>query len=122
MATSITFNEIEKIIQEKLFYNILFEEYYRAPEIIGTGFRMSQYEFIINMVVIRPFPVNKILELAEKIGEKYNIFVKKNIRTERPRWSLDYPTPYTYSYKFYITSEHDESILSDESFKKMLLK
>ena len=92
MATSITFNEIEKIIQEKLFYNILFEEYYRAPEIIGTGFRMSQYEFIINMVVIRPFPVNKILELAEKIGE------------------------------IYITSEHDESILSDESFKKMLLK
>ena len=122
MATSITFNEIEKIIQEKLFYNILFEEYYRKPEIIGTGFRMTKYEFIINMVVIRPFPVNKILELAEKIGEKYNIFVKKNIRTERHRWSLDYPTPYAYSYKFYITLEHDESILIDESFKKMLLK
>ena len=122
MATSITFSQIEKIIQEKLFYDILFEEYYRKPEIIGTGFRMTPYEFIINMVVIRPFPTDSIIELSKKIGEKYNIFVKKNIRTETPRWSLDYPTPYTYSYKFYITSEHDENTLGDESFKKMLLK
>ena len=77
MATSITFSQIEKIIQEKLFYNILFEEYYRKPEIIRTGFRMTPYEFIINMVVIRPFPTDSIIELSKKIGEKYNIFVKK---------------------------------------------
>ena len=122
MATAISFDEIEKIIQEKLFYKVLFTEYYRNKDIIGTGFRMTKYDFIINMVVVRAFPVAKILELAEKISEKYNIFVHNNIRTEKPRWSLDYPTPYTYSYSFYITSEHDESILEDENFQRILLK
>ena len=122
MATAISFDEIEKIIQEKLFYKVLFTEYYKNKDIIGSGFRMTKYDFIINMVVVKPFQIAKILELAEKIGEKYNIFVHKNIRTEKSRWSLDYPTPYTYSYNFYITSEHDESNLRNEDFKRMLFK
>ena len=83
---------------------------------------MTKNDFIINMVVTRPFTISKILELAEKIAEKYNIFVHKNIRNEMPRWSLDFPTPNSYSYSFFIVSEHDEENLSNEDFKKMLFK
>ena len=120
--TAISFDEIGKIIQEKLFYKILFGEYYKNNDIIGTGFRMTKNDFIINMVVSRPFTISNILELAEKIAEKYNIFVHKNIRNEMPRWSLDFPTPNSYSYSFFIVSEHDEENLNNEDFKKMLFK
>ena len=120
--TAISFDEIEKIIQEKLFYKILFPNIIKTILFIGSGFRMTKYDFIINMVVTRPFTVSKILELAEKIGEKYNVFVHKNVRNEMPRWSLDFPTPNSYSYSFFIVSEHDEEHLSNEDFKKMLFK
>ena len=122
MAVAISFNELEKIIQEKLFYKLLFNEYYQNNDLIGSGFRMTKYDFIINMVLVRPFNISTITKLAEKFGEKYNLFVEKNVRHEKLRWSLDYPTPSTYSYSFFITSEHDENNLCNENFKKMLVE
>ena len=41
MAVAITFNELEKIIQEKLFYKILFKEYFKTDHLIGHGFTIS---------------------------------------------------------------------------------
>ena len=122
MAVAISFNELEKIIQEKLFYKLLFNEYYQNNDLIGSGFRMTKYDFIINMVLVRPFNILTITKLAEKIGEKYNLFVEKNVRHEKPRWSLDYPTPSTYTYSLFITSEHDETNLCNENLKKMLVE
>ena len=45
--TAISFDEIEKIIQEKLFYKILFGEYYKNNDNIGTGFRMTKNDLIL---------------------------------------------------------------------------
>ena len=120
MAVAITFNELEKIIQEKLFYKILFKEYFKTDHLIGHGFRMTKNNFIINMVLARQLSISVIQDLAGKIGQKYNIFVDKNAREEKPRWSLDYPTPNSFSYIFFIESEHDESNLNSENFKKMI--
>ena len=120
MAVAITFNELEKIIQEKLFYKILFKEYFKNDHLIGHRFRMTKHNFVINMVLVRQLSISVIQDLAGKIGQKYNIFVEKNAREEKPRWSLDYPTPYSFSYSFFIDSEHDESNLSSDHFKKMI--
>ena len=115
MAVAITFNELEKIIQEKLFYKILFKEYFKNDHLIGHGFRMTKNNFVINMALVRQLSISVIQDLAGKIGQKYNIFVEKNTREEKPRWSLDYPTPYSFSYSFFIESEHDESNLNSEN-------
>ena len=81
---------------------------------------MTKNNFVINMVLVRQLSISVIQDLAGKIGQKYNIFVEKNAREEKPRWSLDYPTPYSFSYSFFIESEHDESNLNSENFKKMI--
>ena len=120
MAVAITFNELEKIIQEKLFYKILFKEYFKNDHLIGHGFRMTKNNFVINMVLVRQLSISVIQDLAGKIGQKYNIFVEKNAREEKPRWSLDYPMPYSFSYSFFIESEHVESNLNSENFKKVI--
>ena len=101
MAVAITFDELEKTIQEKLFYKILFKEYFENDHLIAHGFRMTKNNFVINMVFVRQLSIAALQELARKIGEKYNIFVEKNAREEKPRWSLDYPTPYSFSYNFF---------------------
>ena len=40
---------------------------------------------------------------------------------KKPRWSLDYPTPNSFSYSFLIESEHDESNLNSDRFFLILV-
>ena len=120
MAVAITFDELEKTIQEKLFYKLLFTDYFKNDHLITHGCRITKKNFVINMVFVKELSVAACQELARRIGEKYNVFVEKNKREEKPRWSLDYPTPYTFSYNFFIESEHDESNLCNNNYKKMI--
>ena len=42
MALATTFNDIEKAVQEKLFYKLFFIEYYQNENMIINGFRMNE--------------------------------------------------------------------------------
>ena len=120
MDVALSFNEIEKIIQEKLFYKILFNEYFKNDYLIGHGFKMMKNNFIIEMLFIRELSVGACQELASKIGSKCNVFVEKNQREERPRWAMSCVSDANFSYQFFINSEHDESNLCNEFVKKMI--
>ena len=121
MAVAISYDELEKTIEEKLFYRILFEEYLKNDHLIAHGFRITKKNFVINMVFVKELTVAACQNLARRIGEKYNVFVAKNKREEKPRWALEYPTPYSFSYQFFIESEHDETNLANHNYKKMIL-
>ena len=77
MAMALSFNETEKMIQEKLFYKILFNEYFKNDYLIGHGFKMTKNNFIIEMLFMRELSVGACQELASKISNKYNVFVEK---------------------------------------------
>ena len=111
MAVTLSFDEIEKMIQEKLFYKILFNEYFKNDHLIGHGFKMTKNNFIIEMLFMRELSVAACQELASKIGNKYNVFVEKNQREEKPRWAISCLTDINFSYQFFINSDHDESNL-----------
>ena len=85
MAVAITFDELEKTIQEKLFYKLLFTDYFKNDHLIAHGYRITKKNFVINMVFVKELSVAACQELARRIGEKYNVFVEKNKREEKPR-------------------------------------
>ena len=81
MAVAINFDELEKTIQEKLFHKLLFTDYFKNDH----GYRITKKNFVINMVFVKELSVAACQELARRIGEKYNVFVEKNKREEKPR-------------------------------------
>ena len=78
MALATTFNDIEKAVQEKLFYKLFFIEYYQNENMIINGFRMNENDFIIHMILTVPLHLSTIIGLRETIKEIYNLFVEKN--------------------------------------------
>ena len=67
MALATTFNDIEKAVQEKLFYKLFFTEYYRNENMIINGFRMNENDFIIHMTLTVPLHLSTIIGLRETI-------------------------------------------------------
>ena len=82
---------------------------------------MTKDSFVIEILFLKELSVAACNELAEKIGQKYNLFVKKNKRSEKPRWAITCITQdHSWSYQFFIHSEHDESNLCNEFIKKVI--
>ena len=120
MAAALSFNEMEKMIQEKLFYKILFYEYFKNDHIAGHGYKMTKESFVIEILFLRQLSIAACNELAEKIGKRYNVFVEKNQRSEKPRWAISCISDISWSYQFFIHSEHEESSFFNEFVKKMI--
>ena len=121
MALATTFNDIEKAVQEKLFYKLFFIEYYQNENMIINGFRMNKNDFIIHMILTVPLHLSTIIGLHETIKEIYNLFVEKNRRLENPRWTLEFPNERMFKYSFYITSSHDINNIQSRSFRNWLI-
>ena len=89
--------------------------------VFGHGYRMKKDNFVIELLFLKELTIPACNELAGKIGKKYNLYVEKNQRTERPNWAITGTAEENcWSYQFFIKSEHDESILANEDFKKMI--
>ena len=121
MALATTFNDIEKAVQEKLFYKLFFTEYYRNENMIINGFRMNETDFIIHMTLTVPLHLSTIIGLRETIKNIYNLFVEKNRRLENPRWTLEFPNERMFKYSFYITSTHDINNIQSRSFRNWII-
>ena len=66
MAVALPFNQIEKMVQEKLFYKILFIDYLNVDPVFGHGYRMTKDNFAIEILFLKELTIPACNELAGK--------------------------------------------------------
>ena len=106
------------MIQEKLFYKILFCEYFKNDHIAGHGYKMTKESFVIEILFLRQLSIAACNELAEKIGKKYNVFVEKNQRSEKPRWAISCISDISWSYQFLYIRNMKKAVFLMNLLKK----
>ena len=118
---AVILSEFEKVIQEKTFYKVLMSEFINTESlgVEGHGFWITDNTYGIEIMINQELSTKSCKDLANGIYKKYNIFVPKNAREEKPSWSLS-RSGNLWSFKVFINSLHKSRLLENKDFQKML--
>ena len=114
------FDQLEKMIQENVFYTLLIKEYLdkETLKVIGHGFSLKQETFVFEIFICKELSIVNCKQLATKISKIYNIVASQNKEQSAARWALLPVGNGVWSYQIFIDSEHDNNILSNEYWEK----
>ena len=119
---ALPFAQLEKIFQEKVFYNLLVNNYLNKEilDVAGSGFWLKPETFTFEMFVGEELTSPVCKQLATLIGEKYNKVVTSNARQKSAGWAFAGIGTGLWSFQVFINSQHDVDVLNNETFKKMI--